>query len=551
MDFDDYPYLYKGLIIISSINDWGCLVKISLVRLVLVVALFVTLTGNVHFFTEVVKVYPLQDNWAFVLSLNVWLFSFLSVLLLAVAYRYSVKPVLIVVLLIASMVSYFANSYGTVFGENMIANSMETNLAETLDLLSVELMAYVVILGVLPAVWVYRVTLQRRSFGAQLWRRLGAMLVLMAVFVAVTLAFSKAYTSFIREHKQLRLYINPTHFLYAVGQHIGSQFERADVPFVVIGQDANVKRHNQANKLVIVVAGETARADRFSLNGYERQTNPLLAQQNVISFEQMSSCGTDTAVSLPCMFSSLGRGDYSHAQGKRMSNVLDVLSTAGVEVLWRDNNSSSKSVADRVTYQDYKSNVLNTMCDVECRDEGMLPGLQAYIDARQGKDIMIVLHMLGSHGPAYYKRYPKAFEKFTPTCKTNQLNECSNEQINNTYDNTILYTDYFLAKVIELLKNNQQNYTTAMFYMSDHGESLGENGLYLHGMPYFIAPKEQTHVSSVMWFDEKFSKEINLPSLRQKAKRATTHDGMFHTLLGLMDVETNVYDEKMDYISSE
>ncbi|HIB97855.1 MAG TPA: phosphoethanolamine--lipid A transferase [Candidatus Thioglobus sp.] len=525
--------------------------KISLISLVLIVSLFVTLVGNVKFFTETVVVYPLHDNLAFVVSLFIWLFAFLSIALLLVAYRYSVKPILIFILLASSIVSYFSNNYGTVFNDNMIVNSMETNLAESMDLFSIKLAAYFVMLGILPSVWVYRVTLQDHSFNAQLWRRFRAIVVLIIVFVLVTLAFSKAYTSFARENKQLRLHINPTYFMYAIGKHINNQFESIGTPFVTIGQDANIQRSNQTSKLIIVVAGETARADRFSLNGYKRDTNPLLAQQDVISFEQMSSCGTDTAVSLPCMFSSLTKSDYSHTQGKNMSNVLDILSTAGVEVLWRDNNSSSKSVADRIEYQDYKSNEVNTICDIECRDEGMLPGLQSYIDTRQNKDIMIVLHMMGSHGPAYYKRYTKEFEQFTPVCKTNQLNECTNEQINNAYDNTILYTDYFLAKVIELLKNNQKEYKTAMLYMSDHGESLGEKGLYLHGMPYFMAPKEQTHVSSIMWFDDQFSKEINLHSLQQKSKQAKTHDGMFHTLLGLMNVDTNVYDKKMDYLSYE
>jgi lipid A ethanolaminephosphotransferase len=525
--------------------------KISLISLVLIVSLFVTLVGNVKFFTETVVVYPLHDNLAFVVSLFIWLFAFLSIALLLVAYRYSVKPILIFILLASSIVSYFSNNYGTVFNDNMIVNSMETNLAESMDLFSIKLAAYFVMLGILPSVWVYRVTLQDHSFNAQLWRRFRAIVVLIIVFVLVTLAFSKAYTSFARENKQLRLHINPTYFMYAIGKHINNQFESIGTPFVTIGQDATIQRSNKTSKLIIVVAGETARADRFSLNGYKRDTNPLLAQQDVISFEQMSSCGTDTAVSLPCMFSSLTKSDYSHTQGKNMSNVLDILSTAGVEVLWRDNNSSSKSVADRIEYQDYKSNEVNTICDIECRDEGMLPGLQSYIDTRQNKDIMIVLHMMGSHGPAYYKRYTKEFEQFTPVCKTNQLNECTNEQINNAYDNTILYTDYFLTKVIELLKNNQKEYKTAMLYMSDHGESLGEKGLYLHGMPYFMAPKEQTHVSSIMWFDDQFSKEINLHSLQQKSKQAKTHDGMFHTLLGLMNVDTSVYDKKMDYLSYE
>jgi lipid A ethanolaminephosphotransferase len=248
------------------------------------------------------------------------------------------------------------------------------------------------------------------------------------------------------------------------------------------------------------------------------------------------------------MFSSLNKDDYSHAQGKNMSNVLDVLNYAGVEVLWRDNNSSSASVANRLPFEDYKSSSINSVCDTECRDQGMLSDLQNYINAHKEKDIVVILHTMGSHGPAYYKRYPEQFEKFTPVCETNQLNECSNEQINNAYDNTIVYTDYVLAKTIELLKNNQDSFKTAMFYMSDHGESLGENGLYLHGMPYFMAPDEQIHVGSMLWFDERFSKDINIDELKSIANKKLSHDNIFHTLLGLMNIKTTVYNEELDFI---
>ena len=525
--------------------------NISISLLVLVVSLFITLTGNFKFFTEVIGVYPLDENLTFIISLVIWLFSFLSVLLLLVAYRYSVKPILIFLLLTSSIVGYFTNTYGTIFDDNMIVNSLETNLSESLDLLSFKLIIYLVVLGIFPSIWVYKLQLKQSTMPSMLWNKFKVILVLTIVFILIMLSFSKSYTSFARENKQLRLYINPTYFLYAIGKHVNNQFESINIPFVVIGQDAVIQRNDKAKKLVIVVAGETARADRFSLNDYERDTNPLLSQLNVISFEQMSSCGTDTAMSLPCMFSSLTKDSYSHKQGKNMSNSLDILSTAGVKVLWRDNNSSSKSVADRVTYQDYKSPNMNTICDVECRDEGMLVGLQAYVDEHKNQDMMIVLHMMGSHGPAYYKRYTKDFEKFKPICATNQLNECTDKQINNAYDNTILYTDYFLSKVIKLLKINQKTHKTALLYMSDHGESLGENGLYLHGMPYFIAPKEQTHVASIMWFDDQFSQEINQQELQKTLKSPVSHDGMFHTLLGLMNVNSSVYDKNKDYLSYE
>ncbi len=179
----------------------------------------------------------------------------------------------------------------------------------------------------------------------------------------------------------------------------------------------------------------------------------------------------------------------------------------------------------------------------------MLTNIQAYIDAHQVGDIFIVLHQMGNHGPAYYKRYPPAFEKYTPTCKSNQLENCSQEEIDNAYDNAILYTDYFLSKVIQILKNNNEKFESALFYVSDHGESLGEHGVYLHGMPNFIAPDEQQRVPALMWFGSNF-KEKKIESLPAKKDIQYSHDNIFHTILGLMEVETSIYDKNLDIIHS-
>jgi lipid A ethanolaminephosphotransferase len=220
---------------------------------------------------------------------------------------------------------------------------------------------------------------------------------------------------------------------------------------------------------------------------------------------------------------------------------------SGASVLWRDNNSDSKGVALRVAYQDYRSSQNNTLCDEECRDEGMLVGLQEYVDAQKG-DVVIVLHQMGNHGPAYYKRYPKNFEKFTPVCQTNQVEKCTSEEIGNAYDNVILYTDYFLSKTIAFLKQNDKNFQTAMIYMADHGESLGEKGLYLHGIPYFMAPDEQTHVGALMWFGKKSKERIDVQTVRQKAGEEYSHDNLFHTILGVMGVQTALYDQTKDIL---
>ena len=248
------------------------------------------------------------------------------------------------------------------------------------------------------------------------------------------------------------------------------------------------------------------------------------------------------------MFSIFTRADYSDNEMKSQENLLDVLHHAGVNILWRDNNSDSKGTALRVPYEDYKSPNRNPICDVECRDEGMLVGLQEYIDRTKYGDILIVLHQMGYYGPAYFKRYPKEFEKFTPVCKTNQLEECSREEIGNAYDNAVLYTDYFLSKVISLLKQNEKSFESAMVYISDHGESIGENNLYLHGLPYFMAPDSQKHVGAIMWFGNGFKIDNN--ALKEKSTEIFSQDNLFHTILGLLEVDTSIYDKTLDIISN-
>jgi len=442
--------------------------------------------------------------------------------------------------MVSAGTAYFMDAYHVVIDSDMIRNTMQTDISESSDLLSIKLLVYMVLLGLLPAFLVYKTPLKYSSFKEELIKRVKTLLFSLLIIVILLFSFSKFYTSFFREHKPLRYYTNPTYWIYSIGDYVAKTFNSGDIVLKPIGLDAKIVSKEKEPKLVIMVVGEATRADHFSLNGYKHETNPLVKKENIINLPHVSSCGTSTAYSVPCMFSIYNRENYSYKKGISSENVLDVLKhTKQIDILWRDNNSNSKGVALRVPHKDYKSPDNNTICDVECRDEGMLIGLNDYIKKRKGKDIIIILHQMGNHGPAYNKRYTKEFETFTPVCETNQLEKCSKESINNAYDNALLHTDNFLSQVIQLLKKHQKAYKTTMIYMSDHGESLGENGIYLHGLPYFIAPEAQTHVGAMVWFGENNKKTFD-------PQKSYSHDNLFHTLLGLFDVQTEVYDSKMD-----
>ena len=517
----------------------------------MLVSLFFVLFDNYTFFSNLLKVYPLWENTGFILSLAVVLFALTATVLTLLSSRWTTKPVLIVTLLVSSLTNYFMNSYHVIIDDEMIRNVIQTNLTESSDLFTFKLLGYFLLLGLLPAWFVYRVPLSYRTWQKELWAKVKTIVVMLLLIGLSLFAFSKYYTSFFREHKPLRFTVNPIYWIYSSGKYLYLTYNSGPLTLKPIGTDAKVIPDGKAHKLVVMVVGEAARADHFSLNGYSRNTNPELSREHIINFPKMYSCGTATAQSVPCMFSVYPRSEYSYKKGIATENVLDVLNhTGAVAIAWRDNNSDSKGVAKRIGETDYRTPEHNTVCvEGECRDIGMLVGLDRFIQAHKDKDILIVLHQMGNHGPAYYKRYTHDYEHYTPVCKTSQLESCTKEEIVNAYDNALRYTDHFLAKTIAFLKQYDNNYRTAMLYISDHGESLGENGIYLHGLPYFMAPDAQKHIGALFWFGDQWQDDPRIAHLMAHNHDRYSQDNLFHTLLGLFNVQTEVYDRRLDMLA--
>lgn len=520
----------------SRISGW---ISPSTAR-ILLLSVFLMLTSNGMLFSSIVQAYPLQTgNFGFISSLAVFFLAATALLLLVILQGRRLTTWLSGWFLVTSAIcAHFMDRYGSVIDIGMLENALQTDAAETMDLLDWRFAARVLLFGILPTVLLWRRPLPAIRPLAELKSRLLVATLLVATMAGCIALQPARYASFIREHKQVRYYANPLYPSWSAISLVGRQFRNlhAEVHELVAG-DAKLDdvRHTIDRKeLIILVVGETARADRFSLNGYSRDTNPVLAGEDVVSFRNVSSCGTSTAISVPCMFSGMGADEFSLQRAAARDNVLDVLKRNDIEILWRDNNSDSKGVALRVPFEDFKSPELNPLCDVECRDEGMLSGLDTWIKAHPDKDLLVVLHQMGNHGPAYYKRYPEAFAHFQPVCKTSELSACSQQELDNAYDNAIRYTDHFLGRVIAKLKQHDQTHATAMLYVSDHGESLGENGLYLHGAPKLIAPKEQTHVAAIAWVGQHF--DIPLSTLRTFIDKPLSHSDLFCTLLTAFEV---------------
>jgi lipid A ethanolaminephosphotransferase len=362
-------------------------------------------------------------------------------------------------------------------------------------------------------------------------------------------AHFKEFSLIGREHEELRLLLNPTSPLYAAVRFLrGQELEPESVAPIAADARRVAPTSGSRPLLVVLVVGETARAASFSLNGYARDTNPRLATLPVINFPHVTSCGTSTAVSVPCMFSPYGRARYSDRKAKSHESLLDVLQRVGVRVLWRDNNSGCKSTCDRVLRQTEPDLTVPRLCPGgECFDEVLVEGLPAFVDALAG-DAFVVLHMKGSHGPAYALRSPEAFKKFTPECAGADLRGCAREAIVNAYDNTIVYTDFVLSGLIGRLEREAERFDVAMIYVSDHGESLGEQGLYLHGLPWLLAPDEQKHVPMLIWLSAGFGRDRGIDRACLEGRRGArySHDHLFHSVLGLFEVRTSVYSPELD-----
>jgi lipid A ethanolaminephosphotransferase len=527
-------------------------VAISRNVLTMLVALWLMLTMNLPFWHTVwLGVGGMSnDSPLFLLSLPLFVWIWLYVLISLLAWGRLTKPVLSLLVLVSAGASYFMNSYGIVIDYNMLTNMLQTDVAEARELFNGRLLLWLLVLGVLPAVLISWVPVKPLKWPRELAGKLGSMAVLVGVFAVLVMSQYQPYASLIRNHREVRLMLVPSNVVSAVHSYLKRQLA-APAVLEVVGADAHrisAVGATHRPRITVVVVGETARAANFALNGYARSTNPELAQRDVINFPQASSCGTATAVSVPCMFQDVGRADYKDAMAGNREGLLDVLQRAGVDVLWRDNNSGCKGACDRVPNEDVSHLNLAQYCaDGECHDEALLHNLQAYLD-RLTRDTVVVLHMKGSHGPAYYKRYPAAFERFTPVCKEVQLDRCDTASIVNAYDNSLLYTDHVLAATIDLLRSNAARLDTAMLYLSDHGESLGEHGMYLHGVPYAMAPSEQTHIPMLLWFSDGMQRSsgISAECLRQQASQPVSQDNLFHSVIGLMGVRTAVYQPQLD-----
>ncbi|MAD73666.1 MAG: phosphoethanolamine transferase [Rheinheimera sp.] len=512
------------------------------------VALLLTLMFNQSFIKSIL---PL-GGW----QLSLPLMALLFLLNIFICQLFSIgnfqKVWLSTLIIIAAISQYFMQQYGVLLDKSMLINALETDSHEVTGLLSSAMLPYFVGYLLLPLALLFWIKPQQRSLSRSVKRYSALLFIVVALVSGLAASQYQNFAGVFRQHRYLKHQAVPLNALAAAVGVIQSKIaEGHPTAFIQYAEDAQIIPQANKPKLVIMVLGETLRADHLGINSYLRNTTPLLAQRDLINFGAIDACGTATAVSVPCLLSYLNKANYNDNLAKHSDNVLDVLARAGVKVIWRNNNSGCKSMCNRVVID--HSFADNSTFDCEegaCPDMALLHNLRQEIaqTKNDNQPIFVVLHQQGNHGPEYYKRSEIQHKHFLPECKSNLLSECQPQHIINAYDNAIVAADELLNSTISLLDGLSDEFDTAMLYVSDHGESLGENGVYLHGLPYWMAPDAQTKVPMLLWLSKSFTRRLALNTDCISQQKGLSHDYVFNSVLSLFEVTSSSKDARLDFI---
>lgn len=521
--------------------------QVGQTQLNLLVATYLLVVLNTGFWARVLDVFAAAPLQTALFGAAVFALTVLTLELLG-PWRLQ-RPVAAALIVIAAAAHYFERNFGVVIDRDMVRNVMETTVAESRHLVSPGAVLWIAATGILPAALVFWPRIRRVGVVHQLWRWPLGVGLCLALLVGALFADYKTFSAALRERHDLMAVYQPGATLTALARYGREQWTSADPVARPIATDAAPGPMLAAAPkpvLLVLFVGETLRAQNWGLSGYDRDTTPELATRGVINYPDVTACGTSTAVSVPCMFSALPGAAFSRSAFLGQENLLDVLVRAGFTVEWHDNNTGDQRVATRTGWSHVDPALAPDACVSECTDAVFLPLIRDRL-ATITQNTVLVLHMIGSHGPAYYLRHDAERGVFQPECATAVFADCTVAQIVNAYDNSVRETDHVLSAAIDLMAASDR-VAPALFFVSDHGESLGENGLYLHAAPGFMAPDTQTRVPMALWLSAGFADGMGLDQacLRARAVQSASHDNVFHTVLGLLDVRTSLRDPALD-----
>jgi len=441
------------------------------------------------------------------------------------------KAFLIVSSLGNAIAFYFVQTYNVILDRSMMGNVFNTRYSEASAYYDPKIFLYIFLLGILPAYLVYKIKLRPVA------RKFLIISGIVSLFISVVLLYLNSFTWLWldKNAKYLGGLSMPwSYSINALRYQLKKHKKAKKAKLLPLGKFLDDKK-----MVVLLVIGESARADHFWLYGYNKPTNPKLSKRDVLALDPAFSTTTYTTASVASILA------YDGSTSNEYEPLPNYLHRMGAYVEWRTKNWGAPNLKVDHFYQvcALKKRCQGEGCDY---DESLLVDLDKSIFQTKKNKILIVLHTAGSHGPTYYQKYPPSFEHFKPVCKTVDLKQCTKEELFNAYDNTIYYTDHFLAQAIDKLK--KLHIPSMLIYISDHGESLGEYNLYLHGTPYAIAPEYQKNIPFIVWESSEFLKERGWkrPYIKKEKQYGQYH--IFHTILDALSVESSVYKQEWDLL---
>jgi lipid A ethanolaminephosphotransferase len=443
------------------------------------------------------------------------------------------KPFCMLIAMGNAVAVYFVVTYHVVLDETMMGNVLNTNFTESSEYLHPTLVVYVLTLGVVPCWLLARFQIR----GTPRLRIAAVALTCLLITIIWCLLASRSWLWFDENSKRVGGMIMPSSYVINSGRYLVPRLMASDIPAPLPPATFS----SDEKTVVILVIGEAVRAKNFQLYGYNRPTNPLLSKASVVALKNATACATYTTAAVRCIL------DSSSPFSQRYEPLPSYLQRNGVDVIWRTRNWGEPPIKVQ-TYQ--KASDLSADCaGARCAyDEVLLSGLEQRVQTSSSQRVLVVLHQSGSHGPAYYAKYPPEFEYFKPVCKSVELGKCSHDELVNAYDNTILYEDYFLFRVIGVLKQLQDT-ATLLIFVSDHGESLGEYGMYLHGIPYTIAPDVQRDIPFIVWMSDEFIRQKAVQRGQLESQGIHSQRDIFNTVMGAFSMHSNAYTGKYDIFS--
>lgn len=500
---------------------------LSLMRFSIIISALTFLLFHFPFYAFVFKNHEVTSvgDIAFIASLMVAMLvaNFFTVYLFFFLSRYFGKLLFSLTFILSALAVYFVNTYGVIIDESMIGNVLNTNYDESSSFFSVKMILYILLLGVIPAIFIIKAKIKKPTLKHFLITS-SLTLLFLVVFVFVN---SPNWLWIDRNSKTLgglampwSYSVNLSLFYIHKSQKNAKEIELPDATITDTGKS-----------VVVLVIGESSRRANYSLYGYDKNTNPLLSKTPNVHAFKATSCATYTTAGVKCIL------EY-----KNTSNLYEILPNYlyrnGAGVIWRTTNWGEPPVHIKKyeTKQQLQAECKGEDCPY---DEVLLTGLDKDILSLKKNKVLVVLHTSTSHGPLYSQKYPPRFATFTPVCNSVELGNCSHEELVNAYDNTIVYTDYLLHRIIEDLKQ-LKGYKSTMIFVSDHGESLGEKNLYMHGVPISMAPKEQYEIPFIVWMSD------STEQLKPKPDAVLTQHNVFHSVLHFLGFRSPIYNEALN-----